>query len=105
MAIQKSNVIHAAASVPGAAGYVDGTFTVNAGFSNCARTGAGAYNLTVTEAIDANDCVCIVTVRGATTLETALAHTSDTVKAVALTSNAGAATDAPFDVVIFRVNN
>ncbi len=72
-----------------------------------ARTGAGVYTVTLDQALDAADGVCMATVRGANPVALQVVHTSDTVKTVnGLALAAGqAATDADFDFVAFRVAN
>lgn len=105
MANQKQNIHHASASVPAAGGYVNDTYTSNdGGFTTCTRNGAGDYSLVVNEAIDAADCLIHVTPRGAAVC-VGVVHTSDTSKQVLLLTDAGVASDTPFDITILKIAN
>ncbi len=92
------NAIHANGSVVGASG----ASASGNQFVTPARTGAGVYTLTLTEPIDAAECVILATLRtGALNANIHVVHTSDTVKTVN-TGLAAVATDEDFDYVIIR---
>lgn len=74
-----------------------------AGFVS-ASSGAGVYQLTLDEAVDATECSILVTFRGAALaadLSVSVEHTSDSVKTVHITA-AGVATAQAFDFAVLR---
>ena len=68
--------------------------------------GAGVYGLTLDRAIDALECVIVVTPRTHADVAASVVHTSDTVKTVNIRTIAAApaAHEAPFDVKVYRIS-
>ena len=95
-----SSPIHAAGGID--AGGVSGV-AIN-GLAVPSSHVLGIYPLTLEQPIDAAECVCLVTFRGAGGLDHTceVTHTSDTVKTVTVNDNAPAAADAAFDILILR---
>lgn len=92
------NPIHASGSVVGASG----ASASGNQFVTTARTGAGIYTLTLSEAIDAAECSIVATGRGsAGNSNIQVAQTSDTVKTVTAFV-AAVATDIDFDYIIIK---
>lgn len=99
MSLNYASALHVMGSVTGATGAA--VFT--AGGVATARTAKGVYTLTLDQQLDATQCVCFGTTRGAAgaAAEVAIAQTSDGVKTLSIIDNAGAAQDFDFDFIIF----
>jgi len=70
-----------------------------------ARTGVGVATLTLDKELDANDCIVIVTARGAAgNSNVQVAHTSDAVKTISAFV-AAVATEMAVDVAVYQVAN
>jgi len=70
------------------------------------RTAAGIYTLTLDQGCDASECCVQVTGRGAAPAagrSWTVTHTSDTVKTVLCTNEAGVAADQDFDYVVHKL--
>jgi len=94
----QSNLV-AAISVTGGTGALAG-----GGGATPARTGAGVYTVTLSEAVPAADAIITLTAKTAA-LSLTVTHTSDTVKTVSAldTATALVATDCDFDIKIERI--
>lgn len=97
MSINIPNTFNSYGSVVGATGVKKS----GAGFTP-ARSAAGIYALTLDAAVDAAQCVCLATVRGAFVGFCHVEQTSDTVKTVNVVDAAGAALDADFDFAVLN---
>lgn len=96
MRLEFPSSVVAMATVTGATGVA-----VTAAGCTTARTAKGTYTITLPDGgLAAADNMVLVTARGATTSEWAVAQTSATVKTIVAISNAGAAQDVDFDVVV-----
>jgi hypothetical protein len=90
-----------------AAGYHVGTAAGANWGRGCvvARTGAGAYTVTLDQLVDATES-CVLVQTGTIDTTTSVAHTSDTVKTIGTNvqgAGAGAATDSEIWVLILQV--
>ena len=67
---------------------------------------AGIYGLILDRAIDALECVVIVTPRTHADVAASVVHTSDTIKTINVRTIAAAPAvhDAPFDVNVYRIS-
>lgn len=98
MAVEIPNLINALGSVSAVGAKVSG-----AGFS-VASSGAGEYQITLEQGVDAAQCAIVVTPRGAALAADVgytVEHTSDTVKTVHFT-DAGVATNHAFDFAVMN---
>jgi hypothetical protein len=70
--------------------------------SSVADTATGVVTITLDGGgIDESEAYCVVTPKGTAAAVPVISHTSDTVKVVRLFTDAGAAVDQDFDLLIF----
>lgn len=79
----------------------DGTTTALRG-ATVARTGAGVYTITLDRLLDRDEGMVVVTPEAADRMA-AVVDTSDTVKTVTISSDAGADADSDFHFVVLRL--